>query len=168
MGASACGDLAFPKPAPRVKGKRRKALDAEAHQRKVYAAVDKRDKLRCVVTGRRANPHSVSELERLEHHHILQRGRDRGPTETWNVCSLHVLTHAELHSTNLTIEGNADEREGENKLRIGLKASAVESLFGRRRVPPHIEVIDVENWAAWLDQHAARTTRQWIQKVGRL
>lgn len=163
MGASSCEELRYPKPPPRIRGKRRKKLDADAHEKVVYAAVDKRDRLRCVVTGRKANPYSVNPLERLEHNHILQRGRDLGPTETWNVCLLHKLTHAELHATNLTIEGNADVA-----LRIGLKASAVESLFGRRRVPPHVEVIEVEDWPAWLDQHAGRTTRSWIKKVGKL
>jgi hypothetical protein len=143
--------------------KRRKKLDAESHEKKVYAAVDKRDRLRCVVTGRKANPYSVNPLERLEHHHILQRGRDQGPTETWNVALVHVLTHAVLHQNELTIEGNADVA-----LRIGIKASAVEDLFGRRRPPAHVEVIDVDDWHEWLDEHAARTTRTWLKKVGKL
>lgn len=163
MGASAYPGLKYAKPEPRVKVRKGKVREADTHERKVYAAVDRRDKLRCVITGRKANPYALDSLDRLHHHHILQRGRDLGPTETWNVASVHSSAHALIHQNVLTIEGNADV-----ELRIGLKASAVEDLFGRRRPPAKVDVIAVEDWDAWLSAHAARTTRAWIKKVGRL
>lgn len=168
MSASSCQEFAFPKPPRREKVKRAKVKAEDKHERIVYAAVDRRDKLRCRVTGRQGDPYSTSLLDKLHHHHILQKGRDLGPTETWNVISLHASTHSALHDNELTIEGSADPNE-EWPLRIGLKASAAESLFGKgRRVPAHITVIDVEDWVAWLDDHAARLTRKWIEKVGAL
>lgn len=163
MGASACPDFRFAKPAPLEKVRRQKVKASMKHQRTVYDDVDARDKERCVVTGKRGNKQNLDPIEKVHHHHILQRGRDRGPTETWNIATIYASVHTAIHENVLTIEGNADTP---GWLRIGIKASAVEEVFGRRRVPPHVTVIAVEDWRAWLDQHAARTTRTWLKKVG--
>jgi hypothetical protein len=133
----------------------------DSHERKVYAKVDKRDKLACVVSGLKGNPHSTSALERLHHHHILQKGRDLGPTETWNVCLVHRITHKLIHKNALTIEGNADK-----KLTIAIKATSIEELFGKGRTPPpHVRVIPDDLWAAWLDEHACRMERLRAKKA---
>lgn len=163
MGASSYPGLKYAKPEPRVKVRKVKVNEADKHERQVYAAVDRRDKLRCVVTGRKANPYATDSLDRLHHHHILQRGRDQGPTETWNIASVHATAHALIHQNVLTIEGNADVA-----LRIAIKAKVIEDLFGYRRPPAHIEVIADEDWPAWLAQHATRITRAWIKKVERV
>lgn len=132
--------------------KRQEEKADDKHERKVYAKVDQRDELRCVVSGLKGNPYSTSPLERLHHHHILQKGRDRGPTETWNVCLVHRITHKLIHKNALTIEGNANK-----KLVIAIKAGvSMKELFGDRRPPAHVRVIDEDLWAAWLAEHACR------------
>jgi hypothetical protein len=139
---------------PRIVSKKKAKRDEDAHQRKVYAAVDKRDGLRCRLTGRRANPHSIEALGRLHHHHILQRGRDCGVTETWNIVSVDPIVHALIGLNKITVEGNADV-----DLLWVVRSDAVVEAFGHSRVPQYVRVVAVENWAAWLQEHACRVQR---------
>lgn len=149
MGASACPDFAFAKPAPRNRVKRVKVRDEKNHDRKVCSAVDKRDKNRCVLTGRRGSTTTVDPLDKLHHHHILQRGRDLGVTETWNITTVHSVVHDLIHENVLTVSGNADER-----LAWTIKATAVEECFGRKRVPAHVRVVAAEDWLAYIKTEA--------------
>lgn len=158
MGASNYPGLGIPKPQSPTAGKRAERKAEEKRQRQVYAAVDLRDGLRCIVTGRRANTASIDPIDRLHHHHILQRGRDCGPTETWNIASVHAIVHEALTRNTLTMEGDADDKAS---LVIAVKASAVEEVFGRKRVPVHVRVVLDEFWLAWLNEHAGRQTRRW-------
>lgn len=149
MGASNWPGLALPKPAPRVKVKAEKVKAEQKHERAVYAKVDARDRSRCQLTGVRANPYAATILERLHHHHIVQRGSGQGPTETWNIVSVSALVHSLLHQNRLVVTGNADK-----KLTWTIKADAVVECFGRRAVPPGVRVVRDDQWSAFIRTQA--------------
>jgi hypothetical protein len=139
----------FEKPEPRALAKREKLKKEQKHERAVYAAVDARDRGRCVLTGVRANPYATTLLERLHHHHIVQRGSGQGPTETWNIVSVSAIVHALLHQNRLAVKGNADK-----KLTWTIKADAVVECFGRRAVPAGVRVVSDEAWPAFIKSQA--------------
>jgi hypothetical protein len=133
------------KPQPRVLKKREKVKADQKHERAVYAAVDARDRSRCVLTGVRANPYATSMLERLHHHHIVQRGSGQGPTETWNIVSVSAVVHALIHDNRLIVKGNADK-----ELTWAIKRDAVVECFGRKTVPAFVRVVKDEDWSEFL------------------
>lgn len=150
MAASNCPDLAYPKPEPRARKKRREDKDDDKHEREVYQAVDRRDKNRCQLTGRRGNPYTVDPLDKLHHHHIIERSR-LGPTETWNLVLVHRIVHDLINDSRIDVYGNADEQ-----LTWTIRADAVEEAFGRKRVPLGVRVVAKEAWEAYIQTESRR------------
>ncbi len=92
----------------RRKTRQKKVRDREAEKREVYEAVDRRDRYRCRVCGKRADPKATGMLERGHHHHIIYRSRG-GRNRSWNLCLLCPECHDEVHAKRLFLSGNADE-----------------------------------------------------------
>jgi hypothetical protein len=137
------------KPQARVLKKRELVKQVQKQSRDTYAAVDARDKCRCRLTGVRANPYATSMLERLHHHHILQRGSGQGPTETWNIVSIAAIPHALIHDNRLVVKGNADK-----ELTWAIKRDAVVECFGRKAVPAFVRVVKDEDWSEFIKSQA--------------
>lgn len=95
--------FAIPKVRPgglRVEEKRTKRLTLAEQERDCRAAVQKRDKSRCVVPGCK---------ERSQHlHHILYRSRG-GKWRDSNICSLCPGHHALVHAGRIAISGDAND-----------------------------------------------------------
>ena len=94
-----------------------KARAAEATAtRTCYAIVNERDAYRCRICQRAGNPHAISLLARLHHHHLIYRSRggDHVPEAVILICALcHDLVHVQ---GTLRITGDADERDERGRL----------------------------------------------------
>jgi 5-methylcytosine-specific restriction endonuclease McrA len=92
----------------RFRDRTRKARDREAEKREVYDAVNRRDRYRCRVCGKHADPRALGLLEQGHHHHVIYRSRG-GRHRSWNVVLLCGGCHAEVHAKRLFLSGNTDE-----------------------------------------------------------
>lgn len=99
--------LMFPKPEPRVIARTAREAAKATQRRKVYQAVNVRDRYRCVACGKPADPRALDMMRHGHHHHIQYRSRG-GKDTTANVVLLCARDHADLHAGRLTITGNAD------------------------------------------------------------
>lgn len=156
MGASNYPDFKFAKPAPRVRVKAKKEKTDEAHKRAVYKAVDRRDKNRCVLTGRTGDRYTVDPLDKLHHHHIIEESR-LGKTETWNLVTVHALVHSLIGDSRLDVYGDADEPNG---LTWTIREDAVVECFGRRRVPAFVRVLSIEEWDRYIRSEARHNAQR--------
>lgn len=73
----------------------------------VCKQVDKRDRGRCRVCGRRCDPKALSMTDRAERHHIVYRSAG-GEDYSHNVVTLCAFCHADQHAGRLDVRGNAD------------------------------------------------------------
>lgn len=80
------------------RAERRKA--EEAHERKVFAAIDKRDGLRDRYTGQLLSKDGGLE-NGIHRHHLVMRSAG-GKTTTENMCCVGPITHAAIHAGKLT------------------------------------------------------------------
>lgn len=75
-----------------------------------YKAAETRDQMRCRVTGKRLSKSSVSDAERLEHHHLVKRSRSKTLREdVKNLVCVSALVHRLIEHRWIECEGtNAD------------------------------------------------------------
>ena len=144
MSASGCPDLKYAKPEPRARTRAKTVKARESAEDRVYRLVDQRDKGRCRLTGRRGDPYSVDPLDRLHHHHIVERSRG-GETSTSNIVSVHRTVHDLIHESRVHVVGDADEQ-----LTWTIKADAVLEAFGRKRVPLGVRVVPDQDWLQFI------------------
>jgi hypothetical protein len=142
----------FPKKAAKPRVTATHGRLTAAQKARVAEMVDQRDKLRCQLTGRVCDARdSPDAFARIHHHHVEQRGRDRGPDATWNLLSVSSEVHDLLHANLLTVTGNADEC-----VMWTIKRSALVTAFGRRRVPAStarghgVLVVADADWPAYI------------------
>lgn len=148
MGASSYPGLAFPKGDPVTRIKRKKRKVSEKRQRTAFDRVDDRDKGVCQLTGRKADVNSMNPLDRIHHHHIIERSAC-GPDETWNLVSVRREIHDLLNDNVLTVWGNADEQ-----LVWTIRADKVVEAFGCKRVPEGVRVVAEQNWDEFIRTEA--------------
>ena len=91
----------------------------KAAEAKCYRLVDKRDGLRCRVTGQLLSLRGGL-TTKVYRHHLIERSQG-GPHETWNVLTVSKATHDEIHvKGTLRLFGNADLTDERGK-RCGVK-----------------------------------------------
>lgn len=86
----------------------------KAAEARCYRLVDKRDGLRCRVTGVLLSLRGGL-TTKVQRHHIIYRSQG-GPHETWNVVTVSKAVHDEIHVTKtLRLLGNADLTDARGK-----------------------------------------------------
>lgn len=96
----------------------RDAQDAK-EERQCYRKVDRRDHLRCRVTGVLLTL-GGSLVKAVQRHHLIPRSQG-GPHESWNVATVSRAIHDRIHvHGTMRISGDADDRDAEGRL-CGLK-----------------------------------------------
>lgn len=117
----------------RIAAKRQRTRDEDAHERKVNAEVDARDKGRCRCCGRRGNPDALGRLHRA---HIIDASLG-GPYTPENLCTLCSDCHAAEHAKQLHFVGtNANER-----IEFEVEEAAVVAIFSYRTLPAHVHIV---------------------------
>lgn len=92
----------------------RDAQDAKA-ERECYRAVDKRDGLRCRVSGVLLSLRGGL-VKGVQRHHLQKRSQ-QGEHFTWNVITVSSAVHDRIHvHGTLRLEGDADARDAEGRL----------------------------------------------------
>jgi hypothetical protein len=91
---------------PSVVAKAKRRTEKADALKDAYAAVDSRDKSTCRVTGRTLKAGAVDARVRREHHHLVERSRDKGliaePSSIVTVCA---EVHALISAGFLIVEG---------------------------------------------------------------
>jgi hypothetical protein len=136
MPASNHPDLKFPKGRARALEADADAKDAKAHERKVYAAVDGRDKKRCQCCGRRGNPNATTTLGKLHHEHLreLSLGGTTTPTNVWLACW---ICQPFKSAHQLDPIGNPEKAP----LRFTVTEAAAAVIFKGRHRPAHVRIL---------------------------
>ena len=101
----------LPKGQSRFASKKARKDAEEAHRRKVYAAVDKRDGRACRLCGRKTNPEATGLLDRGHRHHLQYRSKG-GMDTTDNLITLCAACHAGVHDGRIRMDGDADVHRG--------------------------------------------------------
>lgn len=124
LSASACPELAFPKPEPRKVTKARTKREDEKARRECLAIVRKRDGYRCRRCG--------TDKGRMDGHEIVLRSKGGDPHDPRNVLLLCEHCHMFLvhHEKTVRIEGA--DANGE-VLFVDIERSDVGKQLGRRR-----------------------------------
>lgn len=88
----------------RKKAREKRLLDA-------YKAAEARDHMRCRVTSKPLKKSAVSDVERLEHHHLVKRSRSKGLREkASNIVCVSALAHRLIERGWLACEGTNANR----------------------------------------------------------
>jgi hypothetical protein len=95
---------------PSVVTKAKRRSDKAEALSDAYAACDRRDKSTCRVTGRTLKAGAPDARVRREHHHLVERSRDKGLiAEPKNIITVCAEAHALITAGFLVVEGtNAD------------------------------------------------------------
>src|SRR3990167_11345275 len=103
--------LRFSKGAPLVAVRHRKRVEADAALAAAYAEVDKRDRGKCVVTGRHTIPGAADPRVRREHHHLTKRSQSKaGIADARNIVTLCAEAHQLVEAGWLVLDGTDASR----------------------------------------------------------
>jgi hypothetical protein len=96
--------------APAVVTRAKRRTDKADALKDAYAAVDARDGSKCRVTGRTLKAGAPDARVRREHHHLVERSRDKGLiAEPSNIITVAAEVHALITAGMIVVEGtNAD------------------------------------------------------------
>jgi hypothetical protein len=91
---------------PSVVTKARRRTDKAEALSAAYAACDRRDKSTCRVTGRTLKAGAPDARVRREHHHLVERSRDKGLiAEPSNIITVAAEVHALITAGMIVVEG---------------------------------------------------------------